>query len=908
MPKPTLPGASPSMEARDAALRDREGHGSSHDLEAHMEELRTLDAIRERCANMTKQGHAALREFLAKSQASMILYDKYKYARLGLQLARDPEQIGTYRTEIERWQSEFSLAVIDKDYAPVLAAAEAMRMFVATGRLAISRPTMLAWYRIVREIFTAAKPDWCIGGVRAGERGWVTAYSTCQCVRALCDLADTLERTGALLAYMHGLSLYLNTLRYPGIPEEWLTLDRERLSLELRNELASASRKVVFDVDGLIKSESSIDDIVKAFEGMAKESLTLLVQNLEEVKLELELKSKPDWPALTGHEFAIGAIKVGIRMADDALHLPADGHWMKEAGQHFRSAARGVRDSMDACRNFLSSVIDAQLAASNHADTRTWEPIELAYAAPAYARLLGKDRELDTGALARLELAAKLICADLSADGTLSSRMPFHADECSQYSVQTDELLGAVAELIRFAHFPLDKRLAKHLLHYFERQCAYSEDGSKIEGWFSEFDRHRTKAGLIASVDAVESLASLNWMLDAGINDMILDHFKVSWPRSSGVGLGELFYPDYGLVQAAVGTPGADKPVGRRPSVAIALQQMRTHVTRWAKSECMSLVLHGPGGTGKTMLIESLAHTCQAPLVEVTPSDLVKGGEDSVEGRARAVFETLSMLSRVVILFDEFDPILRRRDASGKRATNFYSFLTPGMLPKLKALHERAKERRVAYALITNLVGTLDVPAIRKGRFDEVIGIYPPDPLSRAGYFARVAGDLAHADARRWSPGDDKLSRLVRVVARTRSIGMTLATSAGWFRCGDKSDLSRGPTAYIYGQCADWNVSPEPEDKCDDMRGTGRFAEREWEEWHSLCKWDDRVDEFERSCASKKDDEVGPEWKKVLEWPMQLEVIVALEKERKGREVGAAERQGKRKRWCLPGRRRGRAK
>ncbi len=230
------------------------------------------------------------------------------------------------------------------------------------------------------------------------------------------------------------------------------------------------------------------------------------------------------------------------------------------------------------------------------------------------------------------------------------------------------------------------------------------------------------------------------------------------------------------------------------------------------------------------------------------------------------------------------------------------------MLPKLKALHERAKERRVAYALITNLVGTLDVPAIRQGRFDEVIGIYPPDPLSRAGYFARVAGDLANADARRWSSGEGKLSRLVRVVARTRSIGMTQATSAGWFRCGDKSDLSGRPAAYIYGQCADWNVSPEPEDECDDMRGTGRFAEREWAEWHTLDKWDDQVEEFERSCVGKKDEEVELEWKKVLEWPMQLEVIVALEKERKGREVGAAERQGKRKRWCLPGRRLGRAK
>ena len=445
-------------------------------------------------------------------------------------------------------------------------------MFVSTGHLAISRQTMLAWYRIVREIFTAAKPDWCIGGVRAGEQGWVTAYSTCQCVRALCDLADTLERTGMLLGYMHKLSLYLDTLKYPGIPNAWLELDKKRLRLDLQNELASASRKVAFDVGPLIDAASApasdVEAIVDEFERIVKESLTLLERNLDTVRIDLELEDKPSWPALTGHEFAIGAIKTGIRLTREAQDLPAGEPWMKEVGQKFRGAAQGVRESMDSCRIFLLSVIDGQLAASNHADTRTWEPIELAYAAPAYARILGKERELETGALARLKHAAHLICADLSADGTLSSRMPFHADKQSQYSVQTDELLGAVAELIRLARFPLDRRLAKHLLHYFDRQCAYSADRSTIEGWFSEFDHHRTAASMIASVDAVESLASLNRMLDAGINEIILDHFKVYRSRPSGIMLGDLFYSDYGLLDVTARADESNEPA-RRESVAL---------------------------------------------------------------------------------------------------------------------------------------------------------------------------------------------------------------------------------------------------------------------------------------------------------------------------------------------------
>ena len=49
-----------------------------------------------------------------------------------------------------------------------------------------------------------------------------------------------------------------------------------------------------------------------------------------------------------------------------------------------------------------------------------------------------------------------------------------------------------------------------------------------------------------------------------------------------------------------------------------------------------SLILHGPPGTGKTTMVESLALTCNVPLVEVTPSDIVVAGVDKVEHRARS--------------------------------------------------------------------------------------------------------------------------------------------------------------------------------------------------------------------------------------------------------------------------------
>lgn len=79
--------------------------------------------------------------------------------------------------------------------------------------------------------------------------------------------------------------------------------------------------------------------------------------------------------------------------------------------------------------------------------------------------------------------------------------------------------------------------------------------------------------------------------------------------------------------------------------------------------------------------------------MEVTPSDIIVGGAEAIERRAKTVFEALSLLTRVVILFDEFDPVLWRRKPDKGVPISVFEFLTPGMLPKLKDLNRAAKKR-----------------------------------------------------------------------------------------------------------------------------------------------------------------------------------------------------------------------
>ncbi|WP_411728329.1 AAA family ATPase [Methyloglobulus sp.] len=376
------------------------------------------------------------------------------------------------------------------------------------------------------------------------------------------------------------------------------------------------------------------------------------------------------------------------------------------------------------------------------------------------------------------------------------------------------------------------------------------------KGWSWEFSKHPLKTDLETTASSVMALAEINEMLDARINHIILEHFTVKKKNKwldANLTLDSLFYPDYGLLNAPEAEPNSkpdniekkdwsEKGCLRKESVAIVLQQMRAHVSKLSLPNeydpLCSLVLHGPAGTGKTTLVEALAVTCEVTLVEVTPSDLVKHGEENIEQRARAVFEALSMLTRVVILFDEFDPVLKRRDSGNNNPLSVFSFLTPGMLPKLKDLHTQAEKRSVAYVLVTNLIGELDEAAVRQGRFDERLGIYPPDLLSRVGRFLdQVGKDFYKINDVPWD-------RIVEIIKQTGGKGMTILGKPGWFTIPDEKreelkEKKGTPYHFLHvGKKPEW---PEPDDELKGIRGEGRTAVTECLQWTWINKWDNKL-------------------------------------------------------------------
>lgn len=836
----------------DATLRD---------LEDEMPLLKELEKVRQRALWLRKESVEALKHLLqsttfdAKSDVHQAVAARalFEVTRTDGE-AQIKAAIGSLRLESPS-SSRFG----------TLRVAQLLRAAGSIPSTALSIASFRAWYLILREIYTAHADDWVVGSVRVNERGWASAYVTSECLKATLGLERCLLRTAELFDAAASVIKRASLLKDGDISPMWRAVQQSATSASAFVTMNRSVRGIAIH----LALPASSDDILSylcegRFKSESVSALESVVSSLDMVAAEAEQYRRGEFPpermhrrqgdpqgsdgakaqkaaarqeaaSSTAHAVASSSLKRATEFARSALAHARKEDWAGTASV-FRKIAAAMHERLRPSQHYLSIVIDRQVTARATDQLGQWEPAELAFAAATYADYdmpKADDRK-------RLALAAQYLCESVGTDGQISPRRPFHREDEERVLIaSTAYALRAWTEVLRTTATPMTVAIAAKLLPHFEDRRVEDTETGATSGWLSEFGREKTKPTLWASAVAVDTLSSIVAALDQSINTIVLRHFTVREP-SKGPTLDDLFYPDFGL--AAMQDSSEADGIARR-SVAVDLQRMRAHVLGVKSVERInSIVLYGPAGTGKTTLIEALARTCHAPLVEITPSDISKSGVHAVERRARAVFEALTLLTQAIVLFDEFDPVLRRRDPNGASELNIFSFLTPGMLPKLKALNESAKVRKFAYALLTNYIGSLDDAALRQGRFDKKIGIFPPDPLSRLGYLRQVAKQqCARADSAeaKLCPDDD---RLAQVVADTGGVGMTMLMSAGWFRAEEFARIQSQPLGYVVGAAAKRPTEyPDPEDpfvEAKGVRGEGQAAELEYLQWGLLTRWD----------------------------------------------------------------------
>ncbi|XP_067633735.1 nuclear valosin-containing protein-like [Eurosta solidaginis] len=73
------------------------------------------------------------------------------------------------------------------------------------------------------------------------------------------------------------------------------------------------------------------------------------------------------------------------------------------------------------------------------------------------------------------------------------------------------------------------------------------------------------------------------------------------------------------------------------------------------------LLLHGPPGSGKTLLAHAIAGQLNLPLIDVAATELIAGVSDESEERIREVFEQAPIYAPSVLFNDEIDAISLNR-------------------------------------------------------------------------------------------------------------------------------------------------------------------------------------------------------------------------------------------------------
>lgn len=822
-----------------------------HDLEVHIEGLRKLDQVRQRIKELRRGGNEMLKKPI-KEAPKPAVFNVASFLDDGLDMAytawlsgsvADIGAVRDVRKITRRVANDMSLDALNGYGRSIEASGKLMQMLAASGTYALSRSSFLCWYVLIRELFSASAPDWSIGAARAGGGKYakVSAYTTGHAISGILRLARSLDATADLLEELQNFEKKVTDVKRHPFPHDWESEELERLRLAHQISVKSLMRFTVLgvahdlpDCQDLPAYTKWIDLALKKSLEAAHETVKRCVEEVRAYRKREEDEAEGDQKgrryrsfieSATGHRIALSALERTDGDIEAALDSSSAAN-RPELAKQFRAAANRIRKGIEPACPYLRSVIDRELGAMD-GTSKGSNPVELALAALAYSKLASSkdsNRALLIRALAR-------VWDELGDDGDLRQKnRPFHTlDNHVGLFVSQPYVFIAIAQLMRKLHVPASAKQVGKIRDFFDYNKQESTDEKEkrpLYGWSFKFGDPPAPDEAQGTGLAILALEELEKLVDETINHTILEHFSVKKPDQISLDLDDLYYPDFGFRSAPDG-------IGR-PSIAQQLQWMRRHIVLHdSKDPSFSLALYGPAGTGKTTLVEALAKSCGVPMVEVTPSDIAKRGEAEIEQKARAVFEALSMLTHAVVLFDEFDPILKRRSLDENRPFNMFSFLTPGMLPKLKNLHEAAKDNCTAYVLITNLIGTLDEAAIREGRFDEKYGIYPPDPVSRYGRFLSVNKDQATA-----FPG----WRVARIVQETAGLGMTaMASRKGWFRPLGNEGVAAGTlTGYASGHHAFPKKMPTPEEHFKkELKGHGQHAEKEYLEWGWLMNWEE---------------------------------------------------------------------
>ena len=138
------------------------------------------------------------------------------------------------------------------------------------------------------------------------------------------------------------------------------------------------------------------------------------------------------------------------------------------------------------------------------------------------------------------------------------------------------------------------------------------------------------------------------------------------------------------------------------------------------------ILLHGPSGTGKTLLAKAVATESEANFISVRGPELLSKWVGESERGIREIFRRARQASPCVIFFDEVDSIAPVRGIGGETAVT--ERVVSQLLTELDGIESLYG---VVVLAATNRADMIDTALLRPGRFDKIILVPMPDKEGR---------------------------------------------------------------------------------------------------------------------------------------------------------------------------------
>jgi len=140
------------------------------------------------------------------------------------------------------------------------------------------------------------------------------------------------------------------------------------------------------------------------------------------------------------------------------------------------------------------------------------------------------------------------------------------------------------------------------------------------------------------------------------------------------------------------------------------------------------ILLYGPPGTGKTLIARATAGELDAAFFTVRPSQIMSKWVGEAEKNIAKLFETARNEPKSVIFIDEVEALVPER--GGDNRSGVMQRLVPQILTELEGI-DTSSANPTLFMGATNTPWQLDPAVLRPGRFDALIYLGLPEPITR---------------------------------------------------------------------------------------------------------------------------------------------------------------------------------